>query len=43
MQPAALHHGRFDRLLFIPPPASSDDRLEILKVRPLYKLNPVYP
>ena len=31
VDPALLRPGRFDRLLFIPPPATSEDRLEILK------------
>lgn len=33
VDPALLRPGRFDRLLFIPPPERSEDRLEILKVR----------
>lgn len=33
VDPALLRPGRFDRLIFIPPPERSEDRLEILKVR----------
>jgi SpoVK/Ycf46/Vps4 family AAA+-type ATPase len=33
VDPALLRPGRFDRLLFIPPPAHTLDRLEILQVK----------
>ena len=33
VDPALLRPGRFDRLLYIPPPDSAEDRLEILKTR----------